>query len=121
MNVLLVDDDPDILKIVSRMLAAAGHEVTCCGSPFGVAAVVVRSAPDIVVLDVQMPGLSGPSLAQVLAGLELSKRPILCLWSNADEESLRKAGEEAGGLPTISKARRPTELVALIEKVARAK
>ncbi|HZS38536.1 MAG TPA: response regulator [Polyangia bacterium] len=117
LNILLVDDDPDILRIVSRMLARNGHQVGTCESPFGVAAVVLRSAPDIVILDVQMPGLTGPALAGVIAKLNLPKRPLLALWSSIDDDGLRKAAEEAGGVPTISKAVRPTELVAAIERI----
>jgi DNA-binding response OmpR family regulator len=120
-NILLVDDDPHILRIVSRMLTAAGHQVGTCESPFGVAAVVLRTAPDVVVLDVQMPGLSGPMLAGIIARLELPKRPVLCLWSNADEDSLRRAGIEAGGLTTLSKSHKPSELVVLIERIGQAR
>jgi CheY-like chemotaxis protein len=119
LNILLVDDDPHILRIVSRMLVRNGHQVGTCESPFGVAAVVVRSAPDVVILDVNMPGLTGPNLAGVLAKLSLPKRPLLVLWSNADDDVLRKAAEEAGDVPTISKAVRPTEIVVAIERLAK--
>src|SRR5262249_35252290 len=118
LNILLVDDDVDILRIVSLMLVRAGHQVGTCDSPFGVAAIVVRSAPDMVILDVNMPGLTGPALAGVLAKLNLPKRPLLALWSNADDDTLRKAAVEAGNVPTISKAARPTEIIAAIERIA---
>ncbi len=117
MHVLLVDDDPDILRIVGRMLTQAGHQVGTCQSPFGVAAVVLRSSPDMVVLDVRMPGLTGSALANVILSLGLPKKPMLVLWSSSDDDTLRKAAEEAGGLPTISKAARPSELVQQIERI----
>ena len=118
LHVLLVDDDPDILRIVGRMLTLAGHQVGTCQSPFGVAAVVLRSAPDLVVLDVRMPGLTGSALANVILSLGLPKKPQLVLWSSSDDDTLRKASEEAGGVPTISKAARPSELVQQIERIA---
>jgi DNA-binding response OmpR family regulator len=118
-NILLVDDDADMLRIVSRMLSAGGHQVGTCQSPFGVAAVILRTAPDIVVLDVNMPGLQGPALAGVIAKLDLPKRPILCLWSTMDDDALKQASAEAGGIPTISKAQRPTDICAAIERIGR--
>jgi CheY-like chemotaxis protein len=117
-NILLVDDDPNILRIVAAQLTANGHHVGTCQSPFGVAAVVMRTAPDLVVLDINMPALTGPALAALLAKLDLPKRPVLALWSSVADDVLRRAGEEAGHVATISKAQRPSEICAEIERIA---
>jgi hypothetical protein len=65
-----------------------------------------------------MPGLSGPQLAALIGKLELSPMPAIVLWSALDDQSLRRAGEEAGGLPTISKSMRPSAVALQLEALA---
>ena len=117
MKALIVDDDADAMRILTKALEHRGHRVVGCASPFGVSAVVLREAPDLVVLDVMMPGLDGPALSEVLRNLPLKKRPYIVLWSAMDADKLRKIGLESG-LPTLQKATPPLELAARLEKLA---
>jgi DNA-binding response OmpR family regulator len=117
MKILLVDDDLSVLDMMSKLLAHRGHEVRTCDTPFGVSATIVRDPPDVVVLDVMMPGLGGSALASIIGKLELPKPPKLLLWSAMDDAALAEASREAGGLPTISKAMRATEMAAEIERL----
>jgi DNA-binding response OmpR family regulator len=116
-KILLVDDDRSVLGLMSKLLKHRGHEVQSCETPFGVSAQIVRDPPDVVVLDVMMPGLGGSALASIIGKLELERPPKLLLWSAMDETALAEAGREAGGLPTISKAMRATEIAAAIERL----
>lgn len=118
MKILLVDDDEAVLDMMSRLLAHRGHAVQICASPFGVSAAIVRDPPEVVVIDVMMPGLSGASLASVIARLELEAPPRVILWSAMDDQALAEAAREAGGLPTVSKAMRASEIAAAIERIA---
>jgi DNA-binding response OmpR family regulator len=118
-KILLVDDDAAILDMMSKMLAHRGHQVQTCATPFGVSATIVRDPPDMVLLDVMMPGLGGSALASLIAKLELpAGRPKIVLWSAMDDVALAEAAREAGGLPWVSKGRRPTEIAAAIERLA---
>ena len=117
MKILLVDDDANILDIMSKMLEFRGHEVHTCDTPFGVSATIVRDLPDVVVLDVMMPGLGGSALAGIIAKLDLPHAPKLILWSAMDAGALREASREAGGVPTISKGMRASEMAAEIERL----
>lgn len=117
MKILLVDDDPGILEVMSKMLGHRGHHVQTCPTPFGVSASIVRDPPDAVVLDVMMPGLGGAALATLIAKLELPKLPRLILWSAVDDDALRAASREAGGVPTVSKAMRASEIATAIERI----
>jgi len=115
-KILLVDDDPAILDMMSKMLTHRGHTVHTCDTPFGVSATIVRDLPDVVVLDVMMPGLGGSALASPIAKLELPRAPAVVLWSAMDDTSLAAAAAEAGGLPYVSKGMRASEIASAIEK-----
>ena len=93
-RVLLVDDDPPLLRMLERTLAAEGFEITAAAD--GAAALVAteRSAPDVIVLDVAMPGLDGLAVCRRLRAKGLAT-PILMLTAR-DAVSDRVAGLEAG-------------------------
>jgi CheY-like chemotaxis protein len=117
-KVLIVDDDADILRMIEKLLAHRGHNVSACSTPFGVSALVMREEPDVVVLDMMMPGLSGASLAGLIAKLDLPHVPKMILWSAMDPEQLDEEGQRLG-LPVVSKTLRPSALVDAVERLHR--
>jgi len=116
-KILLVDNDAAVLDMMSRLLVHRGHSVHACDTPFGVSAQIVRDPPDVVVLDVMMPGLGGSALANLIAKLELPHPPKVILWSAMDDVALAEAARDAGGLQWISKAKRASEIAAEIERL----
>lgn len=85
-TVLLVDDDEDTLEETSGYLAQEGFRVMKQSSPFGVTNLVRRHRPDVVVLDVMMPGLDGGGLGSLIRGE--ADVPII-FFSATQEEYLR--------------------------------
>jgi DNA-binding response OmpR family regulator len=120
-KILLVDDDAAVLTLMSKLLVHRGHDVMTCATPFGVSATIVRDLPEVVVIDVMMPGLGGPALATLISKLELQRKPKLILWSAIDDDALRVAARDAGGVATLSKGMRASEIAAAIERLATAK
>ena len=58
-HILVVDDEPDLLELVQYNLAQAGYDITCVGSGEEELAAVGSSRPDLVILDVLLPGMDG--------------------------------------------------------------
>jgi two-component system, OmpR family, response regulator MprA len=114
---LVVDDDAPIRRMLSRTLAAEGYSVEASPDGGAALAAVERSAPDLVVLDVAMPGLDGLAVANRLRekGLAL---PILLLTAR-DGIADRVAGLDAGGDDYLVKPFATEELLARVRALLR--
>jgi DNA-binding response OmpR family regulator len=84
--VLLVDDNPETLNNTTVHLQAQGARVIALNSPFGVTNTVRRERPDVIVLDVMLPGLSGGGLGAIIRSE--SDAPII-YFSAMPEQDLR--------------------------------
>ena len=119
LSVLVVDDDVDQLEMVRRFLRLEGFEVETCSSPIGVSNLVRRMRPNVVLLDVNIPALSGTNLLQLLKRNVDGESTRFVLFSSEDVERLRQlAGDfEADayiqkGVDGVSLARRLREVCA---------
>jgi CheY-like chemotaxis protein len=66
MNILLVEDDPTDMKLLSAVLSSNGHHVLCKGSAEQAAKEVQSHQPDVILLDLKLPGMDGLKLARLL-------------------------------------------------------
>jgi FixJ family two-component response regulator len=82
-RIFVVDDEPAMLKALSRLLALAGYEVALFGSAQEFLDSGNADAPGCIVLDLAMPGMDGMTLQQSLAALE-STLPIIFLTGHGD-------------------------------------
>lgn len=87
-SVLIVDDNPQVLGMVARLLRAHGMRVTTTSSALGVSNLVRKFQPDVVLLDVNIPALRGDSLIPVARRSALPKTQFV-LYSSCDEAELR--------------------------------
>lgn len=102
-TVLVVDDDPLHLSATHDILSAEGYRVLTQDRPFGVTNLIVRHKPDLVLLDVNMPGLSGDALALILSDNPLSASTRVVFHSSNDEDSLRLLTRKHGARGYICK------------------
>jgi CheY-like chemotaxis protein len=92
--VVIVDDDPLVLSATARARARAGFRTICTASPFGVSALVLKERPDVVVLDVNMPGLDGTHLVRLLRSSPLTARTRVVFYSGLGERELTQIALE---------------------------
>ena len=115
--ILVVDDDAPIRRMLERTLAAEGYSVSSAADGGSAMAAVERSAPDLVVLDVAMPGLDGLAVSRRLRQKGLAV-PILMLTAR-DGVPDRVAGLDAGADDYLVKPFAADELLARVRALLR--
>jgi two-component system response regulator MprA len=116
-RVLVVDDDPPLRRMLERTLAAEGFSVTVAGDGGAALVAAERAAPDVIVLDVAMPGIDGLAVCRRLRAKGLST-PIIMLTAR-DAVPDRVAGLEAGADDYLVKPFAIQELVARLRALTR--
>ncbi len=118
-QILLVDDDRLVLATVSAGLRDNGYEVVTAASGHEAIEQVTKEIPDLVMLDMRMPGLSGVETARRLK--KQTPVPFLFLSAYGDEEVVRQAAEE-GALGYLVKPMDVVNMIPTIEaSLARAR
>jgi len=115
-HIALVDDHRDIRDLVSRYLSQHGYRVSVAENGAALRRLLERSAPDLVVLDIMMPGEDGISVCRHLRST--TNLPIIFLTAMA-EETERIIGLEIGADDYLTKPFNPRELLARIKAVLR--
>lgn len=103
-KIVMIDDDPELLNTARRLLESGGFEVDTYDRAFNASNFVARARPDLVLMDVNMPFLSGDQLADIFArDAELDNVPIVFFSSN-DEHSLRNLVKDRKAAGYIQKS-----------------
>jgi two-component system phosphate regulon response regulator OmpR len=117
-HILVVEDDPRLRERLARFLAGEGFRVTAAGDAAEARTQLRAINPDLMVLDVMMPGESGLDLTQSLRLEKSHDLPILLLTARGAPED-RIAGFEAGADDYLGKPFEPRELVLRIRALLR--
>ena len=115
-TILVVDDEPKIAALARDYLEHAGFAVLVAGEGRGALALAHSRRPDLVVLDLGLPGLDGLDVARALR--RDSDVPILMLTARTDEAD-RIVGLELGADDYVTKPFSPRELVARVRAILR--
>ena len=118
-RILIAEDDPDIGNLLDHYLKRAGYLPTVVASGRDVMPLVRRDAPDLLVLDLMLPGLDGLEVCRAIrADPNSAAIPIIMLTARA-EESDRIVGLELGADDYITKPFSPNEVVARVRALLR--
>lgn len=118
-NVLVIEDNPANMKLASLLLDNAGHTVLCAVDAETGLTLARRERPDLILMDIQLPGIDGLAATALLKDdPETARIPIIALTAmamKADQEKSRMAGCDA----FIAKPLRYRELYAAIDDLLR--
>jgi two-component system phosphate regulon response regulator PhoB len=118
-RILIVDDDPDIQKLVSYNLSQAGFQVSTAATGLAALDAVQAELPDLIILDLMMPDLDGLEVCRKLRQQEKSRRiPIIMLTARTQEVD-RVVGFELGADDYVMKPFSPRELVLRVKSIFR--
>ncbi len=116
-SVLVVDDDPEVNALVAYRLKQSGYEVTTATDGPGALDLLGRWRPDVLLLDIMMPDMSGLEVLQrVRADESLATLPVIMLTAKAQEDDVER-GFEMGADDYITKPFSPRELISRVRAV----
>tara|TARA_R110001583_G_scaffold34847_1_gene116572 strand:- start:16329 stop:17432 length:1104 start_codon:yes stop_codon:yes gene_type:complete len=114
-TILIVDDNPNNLKVVAGVLKGAGFDFRMAKSGQSALKILEKTKPDLILLDIQMPEMDGFETCKIIKQDEsISKIPIIYLTANTDSESIQKAFQ-SGGVDFVTKPFNSDELLARIK------
>ena len=118
-RILVVEDEKDIAELIALYLTRAGHDVQTIGSGSLALATAKSTTPELIVLDLMLPGMDGLLVCQALrADPTTAAIPIIMLTARG-EESERIAGLELGADDYVTKPFSPRELTARVAALLR--
>jgi CheY-like chemotaxis protein len=116
--VVVVDDDPIVLRVLTKGLENAGFRVIARESAFGLTALLTSELPSVVVLDVSMPGLDGPGVWSI-ARTVLAPAPSVVFHTASSPEDLAALTERFPEARPVSKPAPLSKLVRVVEDAHR--
>jgi two-component system alkaline phosphatase synthesis response regulator PhoP len=115
-RILVVDDEPQIVKVVKAYLEKTGFAVVSAADGSAALAVFRREKPDLVILDLNLPGIDGLEVCRAIR--RTSEVPVIMLTARV-EESDRLIGLELGADDYVIKPFSPREVVARVRTILR--
>jgi len=114
-RIVVADDDTDIRELVALKLTAMGHEVSAVGDGQAALDACRARLPDLVLLDVMMPGVSGlEAVRAIRADPDLRDLPVILLTARALESDV-SSGFDSGADDYVTKPFSPRELASRVE------
>jgi two-component system, OmpR family, copper resistance phosphate regulon response regulator CusR len=115
-SILIIDDDPVYSDMMQQRLTRAGHQVSVHLGPFGGTLAARKEGLDLIILDVFMPGLDGPSLLELMRK-DTTRRPKVIFCSSMDANPLRELARQHQAEGSIPKAGARKNLLECVDSV----
>jgi DNA-binding NarL/FixJ family response regulator len=117
LRVLIVDDHPGIVKALSRLLVAAGHEVAGNIADFSAVPETVRHfRPDLIVLDVNLQSVDGLEVCRRITQADPQMKVIV--FTAADDPDIRQRALQAGAVDFVDKRSLEGDLLSAVRRLA---
>jgi CheY-like chemotaxis protein len=110
-KIVVIDDSEIVLEVTKGALEGAGYEVVTHDRPAGCVALILHEKPELVLMDVNMPGLGGDTIVSVLAKAQPTGDTVVLLHSSLSAEVLRTKAAAAGAHGFLQKSGDPFGLV----------
>src|SRR5919206_3306856 len=120
-RILVVDDTPQNVKLLSDLLAAKGYAISTAANGEQALAAIAKSAPDMVLLDVMMPGISGYEVCRRIRENPATALLPVVMVTSLDPHQERIKGIEAGADDFLPKPVNQAELFARVKSLLRIK
>lgn len=121
-TILIVDDQPDNLYVLQRLLKGHGYNVLQAENGATAITIATERQPDLILLDVMMPEMDGFEVVQVLrASATTSAIPVVLLTANAPDERLKIQGLKLGADEYLTQPINNNELLARVQALLRTK
>src|SRR5881275_2907371 len=116
MRILLVDDEPALRELLRATLESVEITVDEAESALEAEALVRKRPPDLIILDLRMPGMGGAELCRRLKADAATREVPIVLLTGADAEEARDA-QRAGASALVRKPFSPLELLSVVEQL----
>jgi len=117
-KIFVIDDDQTMLNLIERTLRMASYEVQVSAEVLGTAQRIRQFDPDLVVIDHQMPALTGENLIRIIRRNH-QVRPRILMYSAMPPQEMEKRALEAGADAYVCKTDGMSELLAGISRLLR--
>ena len=118
-KILIADDEPDILEIIQFNLQSEGYEVITAKNGDEAIVLAKKNKPDLIILDVMMPGKSGIEVCNILRLQPAFKDTLIIFLSALSDESSEVKGLESGADDYLTKPIRPKVLLSKVNALGR--
>ena len=113
-KILIADDEPDILEIIQFNLAAEGYDVITAKNGDEAIEQAKKHLPDLIILDVMMPGKTGIETCNILRAQPVLKETLIIFLSALSDEGTEIRGLESGADDYLTKPIRPKILISKV-------
>ena len=118
-KILLVDDEPDILEIISYNLTSQGYNVSTANNGVQAVKKAKKEQPHLIILDVMMPEMDGIEACEQIRKISELENTLIAFLTARGEDYSQVAGFEAGADDYITKPIKPKVLVSKIKSLLR--